>query len=108
MALQQRVLAKLCDPVQGMELLKFRRGCHLYSAGQPSCFASAHILVCFFCLFVTQISHKWLNGLAPNLQRRRVWSLARQVWTLMSNVKGLGHQGQKKRKTVESSPIKTA
>ena len=23
----------------------FRRGCHLYSAGQPSCWASAHILV---------------------------------------------------------------
>jgi len=31
--------------VQGIELLKFRRRCHLYSAGQPSHWASAHILV---------------------------------------------------------------
>ena len=31
--------------VQGMELRNFRRGRHLYSAGQPSRWASAHILV---------------------------------------------------------------
>ena len=33
-----------CGVVQGMELRNFRRGCHLYSAGRPSRWASAHIL----------------------------------------------------------------
>jgi len=37
--------AKLCDVVQGMELRNFRRRRHLYSAGRPSRWASAHILV---------------------------------------------------------------
>jgi len=46
-ALQQRALAEHCGVVQGMELLNFRRGRHLYSAGRPSCWASAHILVRF-------------------------------------------------------------
>ena len=47
--LQQQASAKLCDMVQGMELRNFRRGYHLYSAGRPSRWASAHILVidCF-------------------------------------------------------------
>jgi len=44
-ALQQRASAKLCGVVQGMELPNFRRGRHLYSAGRPSRWASAHILV---------------------------------------------------------------
>ena len=43
--LQQRVSAKLCGVVQGMELQNFRRGRHLYSAGRPSRWASVHILV---------------------------------------------------------------
>jgi len=36
-----------CEPsvVQGMELRNFRRRHHLYSAGRPSRWASAHILV---------------------------------------------------------------
>ena len=42
-------VAKLCGVVQGMELRNFRRGRHLYSAGRPSRWASAHILV--FILF---------------------------------------------------------
>jgi len=42
-ALQQRVSAKLYGVVQGMELRNFRRGCHQYSAGRPSRWASAHI-----------------------------------------------------------------
>jgi len=37
--------AKLCGVVQGMELRNFSIGRHLYSAGQPSRWASAHILV---------------------------------------------------------------
>jgi len=41
--------AKRCGVVQGMELRNFRRGRHLYSAGRPSRWASARILVskCF-------------------------------------------------------------
>jgi len=45
MALQPQASAKLCGVVQGMELRNFRRGCHLYSAGWPSRWALAHILV---------------------------------------------------------------
>ena len=37
--------AKLCGVVQGMELRNFRRGRHLYSAGRPSRWTLAHILV---------------------------------------------------------------
>jgi len=43
--LQQRASTNLCGMVQGMEVLNFRRGRHLYLAGQPSRWASAHILV---------------------------------------------------------------
>ena len=51
-ALQQRASAKLCDILQGMELLNFRRGRHLYLAGRSLHWASAHILVIFcFCVF---------------------------------------------------------
>ena len=44
-ALEQWASAKVCGAVQGMELQNFRRGRHLYSAGRPSRWASAHILV---------------------------------------------------------------
>jgi len=43
--LQQRASAKLCGVVQGMEVPNFRSGRHLYLAGRPSRWASAHILV---------------------------------------------------------------
>ena len=43
--LQQQTSAKLCSVVQGMELGNFRRGCHLYSPGRLSRWASANILV---------------------------------------------------------------
>ena len=42
---QQRASAKLCSVIQGMELRNFRRRRHLYSAGRPSRWVSAHILV---------------------------------------------------------------
>ena len=51
-ALHQRAWAKLCGVVQEIELRNSRnfcRGCHLYSAGRPSLWASAHILVYFYC-----------------------------------------------------------
>jgi len=38
--------AKLCGVVQGTELRNFCRGRHLYLAGRPWRWASAHILVC--------------------------------------------------------------
>ena len=45
-ALQQRASAKLCGVLQGnMEYLNFRTRRHLYSAGRPSRWASAYILV---------------------------------------------------------------
>jgi len=44
-ALQQRASAKLCSVAQGIELLNFRRGRHVYSAGLPLQWASAHIVV---------------------------------------------------------------
>ena len=40
-----RASAKLCGMEQRMELQNFCRGRHLYSAGRPSCWALAHILV---------------------------------------------------------------
>jgi len=36
-----------CGIVHGVELWNFCRGCHLYSAGRPSRWASAHILAVF-------------------------------------------------------------
>jgi len=45
-ALQHRPSAKLFGVVQGMELRNLHRGHHLCSAGRPSRWASAHILVC--------------------------------------------------------------
>jgi len=57
-ALQQLASAKLCGVVQRMELRNFRRRCHLYSAGRPSRWASAHILVCIrLCHWLAQ-KHK--------------------------------------------------
>jgi len=47
-ALEQWASAKLYGVVQGTELWNFRRGHHLYSAGRPSRWASAHILVCIW------------------------------------------------------------
>ena len=43
--LVQRASSKLCGVVLGMELPYFRRGRHIYSAGRPARWASAHILV---------------------------------------------------------------
>jgi len=56
-ALHQRAWAKLCCVIQWMELRNFRRRHHLYSAGQPSRWASAHILVLKWFTFVS----KWKN-----------------------------------------------
>jgi len=55
-ALQQWASAKLCYVVQGMELLNFCRGRHLYLAGRPSLSASAHmvVIIMFNCIgFIT-------------------------------------------------------
>jgi len=52
-ALEQTASAKICQlspMLQRMELRNFRRGRHLYSAGRPSRWASAHILVLLFIL----------------------------------------------------------
>ena len=54
-ALKQQPSAKICGMVLGMELRNFRRGRHLYSAGRPSRWALAHILVVtvLWCTFVS-------------------------------------------------------
>jgi len=44
------------------------------------------------CLFAFEMSRESLNGLAPNLHGRRVWSIART--SLNVKVKGQGRQGQ--------------
>jgi len=44
----RRQLSFVCYVVQGMELRNFRRRRHLYSAGRPSRWASALILVCVY------------------------------------------------------------
>jgi len=55
--LQQRASAKLYGVVQVMELRNFRTGRHLYSAGRPSRWASAHIS----SLYNANISVWWLG-----------------------------------------------
>jgi len=50
------------------------------------------VSLCF--LFVYEIFREPLNGYAPNSHGRRVWSFART--SLKVDVKGQGHQGQKK------------
>ena len=47
--------------VQGMELQNFRRRRHLYSAGLPSRWASAHILVCQTFFSVPLQYHLYLH-----------------------------------------------
>ena len=51
--LEQWASAKVCGVVQGMELRKFRRRRHLYSADRPSRWALAHVLV--FADFVENV-----------------------------------------------------
>jgi len=47
--------------VQGMELRNLRRGHHLYSAGRPSRWASAHILVIFMVALWNRADHYILS-----------------------------------------------
>jgi len=77
--LDQRPSLKLCGVVQRIELRNFGRGRHLYSAGRPSCWASAHIL-----LFLS---------LAPNIasldRYGRVWR-----WTTLADaISGFAETG---------------
>jgi len=54
-ALDQWASAKLCGVVQRIEVRNFRWRRHLYSAGQQSRWASAHILVCLVLKWVCAI-----------------------------------------------------
>jgi len=80
-ALQQRVSAELFGMVRRMELQNFCRGCHLYSVGRPSDWASAHILVwhyfkmwlrgpCSKVKLIPQISGKSIHNFSRQLARR--------------------------------------
>jgi len=68
-ALQQPASAKLCGVVQGMELRNFRRGRYLYSAGRPSRWASAHILV-VYSLLICLVPCGRLNWLFVSCTRK--------------------------------------
>ena len=46
-ALEQRASTKICGMLQGIKLRNFHRRRHLYSAGRPSRWTSAHILVLY-------------------------------------------------------------
>jgi len=61
-ALEQRPSAKIFGVLQGMELRNFRRGRHLYSAGRPSRWASARILVVFGSVRYTKLASRQLFG----------------------------------------------
>ena len=68
-ALEYRPSAKPCGVAQGMELRNFRRGSHLYSAGRPSHWASAHILVTF------ALGNSGYNVIAsPNINTEIYWA----------------------------------
>jgi len=79
--LEQWASAKVSGMVQGMELRNFCRGRHLYSAGWPSHWASAHILVMAalcnrgplcFCPVIS-IFYRLLSFFSsPNLSGRRL------------------------------------
>jgi len=76
--LQQRASAKLCGVVQGMELRNFRRGRHLYWAGRPSRWASAHVVV--ISISIDQVA-TWYGGrplLRPYCVRRGLSSLSQK------------------------------
>jgi len=60
-ALEQWASAKLCSVVQGMELMNFRRGRHLYLAGRPSRWASAHVIVCCVSVHVSECVSKLMQ-----------------------------------------------
>jgi len=72
------------------------RGRHLYSAGRPSRWALAHILV--FCLFVSEsISLEPLNGSAPNSYGRRDWFLAQTSLNVKDNSRAVHYLHPKSR-----------
>jgi len=94
MALQQRTSAKLRGMVQGMELQNFHRGRHLYLAGRPSHWASAHILVSFrfclqsFCYFICYVllTAKYLvEGQFNEMHYKVICNVASEHWHKGSN-----------------------
>ena len=68
-ALEQRPSAELCGVVQGMDSRNIRRGRHLYSAGRPSRWASAHIRVLSSSFFLRLISAvaDWMSAIHAHM-----------------------------------------
>ena len=64
------------------------------------CFSAVCDFFCFL-LVVIQISRERLNGFTPNLQRRRVWSLAR----MSLNVKVKGQRSRSSGKNALGTPV---
>jgi len=69
----------VCSVVQGMELRNFRRARHLYSAGRPSRWASAHTHSINSALVLLQasadVNMKLLTSSAVSLADLRLWHL---------------------------------
>jgi len=64
-AFDQWASAELCGVVQGIELCNFCRQCHLYWAGRPSHWASAHILV-FGVYLISKWVSEWVGFNVPS------------------------------------------
>jgi len=85
-ALQQRASAKLCGVVEGMKLCNFRRRHHLYSAGRPSRWASAHILVWFvFTCSRWTIVFMFIRIYQNSKLYRQIFGLINQMFTYCTN-----------------------
>ena len=77
-SLEQPASFKLCGMVQGMEVHNVRRGRHLYWAGRPSRWASAHVVV--ISISIDQVA-TWYGGrplLRPYCVRRGLSSLSQK------------------------------
>ena len=77
--------AKLCDVVQGMELRDYGRERHLYSAGRPSRWASAHIVVIMPLHSTTYVDAVYCYRLSSVV----CWSVCLSV-TIVSPAKPMG------------------
>jgi len=86
LALEQWTWAKLCCVVQGKELRNFRRGRHQYSAGRPSRWASAYILIArvnnVLCTFCKQKMIVLADSEVSDVKLTwRFWNKWRRIWT---------------------------
>jgi len=86
-ALKQWASAKVYGVVQWMELWNFRRGRHLYSAGRPSRWTSAHILVMMLNCYFWLLFHNCKRVDAKGSRNKMWWKEKTQcVWLFLSEI----------------------